>query len=155
VVAAFRATLEEINEADLILHVMDITHPNVRQQSETVMSTLASLGVVDQPVIAALNKIDRLPDLAAANGWLSEFPNSLAISAAQRIGLEVMLGRIEGELAAGLVYITVLVPYARGDLAALFHEQGTVVKQEHNRQGTVLEGYLPRRWLGQFRVYLV
>jgi GTP-binding protein HflX len=154
-VAAFRATLEEINEADLILHVMDTTHPNVRQQNETVMSTLASLGVVDQPVIAALNKIDRLPDLAAASDWLSEFPNSLAISAAQRIGLEVLLGRIEGELAAGLVYLTVLVPYARGDLAALFHEQGTVVKEEHNGQGTVLEGYLPRRWLGQFRAYQV
>ena len=154
-VAAFRATLEEINEADLILHVMDITHPNVRQQSETVMRTLASLGVVGQPVIAALNKIDRLSDLAAASDWLSEFPNGLAISAAQRIGLEVLLERIEGELAAGLVYITVLVPYARGDLAALFHEQGTVVKEEHNRQGTVLEGYLPRRWLGQFQLHLV
>ncbi len=60
-VAAFRATLEEINEADLILHVVDSTHPNACQQSETVMETLAELGVVDQPVLTVLNKIDGLP----------------------------------------------------------------------------------------------
>ena len=61
-VAAFRATLEEINEADLILHVVDVTHPRAREQSETVMETLADLGVVDRPLVVALNKIDRLAD---------------------------------------------------------------------------------------------
>jgi GTP-binding protein HflX len=154
-VAAFRATLEEITEADLILHVVDITHPNVYQQNETVMSTLAALGAVDLPVIAALNKIDRLPDPAAVNGWLTEFPNSLPISAAEKLGLEAMLGRIEEVLTAEQVYITVLVPYAHGELAALFHEQGTVVRASHNRQGTMMEGHLPRRWLDRYRAYLV
>ncbi len=155
-VAAFRATLEEINEADLILHVVDVTHPNVYQQSETVTKTLTSLGVVDQPVIVALNKIDRLTDPSMVEAAVeSELPNSLAISAAERIGLEALLERVEEVLTAGLVYITVQVPYARGDLAALFHEQATVVKVSHSGQGTVLEGYLPRRWLEQFRAYLV
>jgi GTP-binding protein HflX len=153
-VAAFRATLEEINEADLILHVVDITHANARQQSETVASTLAGLGVVDLPVIAALNKIDRLEEPAAVNGWLAEFPDSVAISAAQGTGLELLLERIEGVLGAAEVYVTVLVPYAHGELAALFHEQGTVLKASHNKQGTVLEGYLPRRWLDRFRAHL-
>jgi GTP-binding protein HflX len=154
-VAAFRATLEEINEADLILHVVDVTHPNVRQQNETVMETLAELGVTHQPVIVALNKIDRLPDPLAVSDWLSELPNSLAISAAHRLGLEQVLERVEAVLTAGLVYIKVQVPYERGDLSALFHEQGTVLKTSHNNWGTVLEGHLPRRWLEQFRAYLV
>ncbi len=154
-VAAFRATLEGINEAMLILHVADITHPNVNQQSETVMRTLADLEVVGRPIVVALNKIDLLPDPTAVGGWLVEFPNSVAISAARGIGLETLLERIEGVLAAELIYLTVQVPYDRGDLAALFHEHGTIVETSHDGQGTVLEGYLPRRWLEQFRPYLI
>jgi GTP-binding protein HflX len=157
-VAAFRATLEEINEADLILHVVDITHPNARQQSETVMETLAGLGVVDRPVIVALNKIDRredsFPGYEAVRAWSAEFALSLPISSTEGTGLEELLERIEEVLTSGSVYITVQVPYDRGELAALFHEQGTVVRTAHEGQGTLIEGYLPRRWLERFRAYL-
>jgi GTP-binding protein HflX len=154
-VAAFRATLEEINEANLILHIVDITHPNVRQQSETVMETLADLGVEDRPVIVALNKIDRLPSPAEATVALDNIADALPISAKEGLGLDALLGRVEEVLSAELVYITVQVPYDRGYLAALFHEQGTVVKTSHDAQGTVLEGYLPRRLLERFRTYWV
>lgn len=154
-VAAFRATLEEINEADLILHVVDITHPKACQQSEVVMQTLAELGVVDRPMAVALNKIDQLPASAVGPGCWDDFPNSVPISAATGTGLESLLERIEEVLAADLVYVTVQVPYNRGDLAALFHDQGTVVSTSHNGTGTLLEGYLPRRWLEQFRDHLV
>jgi GTP-binding protein HflX len=153
-VAAFRATLEEINEADLILHVVDITHPNVVQQSVTVNETLTGLGVIDQPVIEALNKIDLLSDGALVGEQLVHFPDGVPISAAKEIGLEALLERVEEVLVAGLVYLTVLVPYARGDLTALFHEQGTVVDVSHDGQGVMLEGYVPRRLLEQFRPYL-
>jgi GTP-binding protein HflX len=154
-VAAFRATLEEINEADLILHVVDITHPNAYEQSETVMDTLADLEVIDRPVLVALNKIDRLPDPGAVQEWMEEFPNSLAISAADNIGLEGLLERVEEVLSAGMVHVQVRIPYDRGDLAALFHEQAIMVKASHSEDGTVLEGYLPRRWLDPFQGYLI
>jgi GTP-binding protein HflX len=154
-VAAFRATLEEINEADVILHVIDITHPNASQQRETVMETLADLGVADYPTVEALNKIDLLSSPADTTHFSAGFASSLPISAAQGIGLDRLLERIEEVLAAGLVYITVQVPYSRGDLTALFHEHGTVVQTSHDERGTVLEGYLPRRWLEQFRSYLI
>jgi GTP-binding protein HflX len=154
-VAAFRATLEEINEADLILHVVDITHPNARQQSETVMETLADLGVEEQPIVVALNKIDRLPNLADIGNALDDSAGALPISAAEGIGLEDLLGRVDEVLSAELVFLSVQVPYDRGDLAALFHEQGTVVKTSHDGRGTVLEGYLPRRFLERFRAYWV
>jgi GTP-binding protein HflX len=162
-VAAFRATLEEINEADLILHVVDITHPNVDRQSETVMDTLAELGALGRPVLLAMNKIDRLSRRAHAEDLAAVLPHTvieavdgiLAISAARGTGLEALLQQVEDVLAAELIYVTVEVPYARGDLAALFHEQGTVDKTTHSEQGTVLEGYLPRRWFEQFRPYLV
>lgn len=154
-IASFRATLEEINEADLILHVVDCTHPNARQQNEIVMETLAELGASDRPMLVALNKIDLLPDPVGAENCLADPANGLPISAEQRVGLEALLERVEEVLSAGRVYISVLVPYDRGDLITLFHDQGTVNKTSHDGQGTMLEGYLPRRWLEQFRSYLI
>jgi len=153
-VAAFRATLEEISEADLILHVIDASHPNAVEQNETVMQTLADLEVADRPRLPALNKVDRLADLAQVPPVLVDLPDAVAISAVQGTGLEELLSRIEKMLAADLVHVRVQLPYTRGDLAALFHEKGTVVRQEHRAQGTVVEGFLPRRWLESFRPYL-
>jgi GTP-binding protein HflX len=79
---------------------------------------------------------------------------ALPISARDGIGLDALLEKVDEALSAGLVYITVEVPYDRGDLAALFHEQGSVAKSAHGSEGTVLEGYLPRRYLDRFRAYL-
>ncbi len=154
-VAAFRATLEEINEADLILHVLDITHPNAREQNETVLETLTELGVEDRPLIVALNKIDRLSNAESADVQFANTSDALPISARERIGLDALLEKVDEALSAGLVYITVEVPYDRGDLTALFHEQGSVANSAHGSEGTTLEGYLPRRFLDRFRAYLV
>lgn len=161
-VAAFRATLEEINEADLILHIVDITHPHAPQQSGTVMTTLAGLGVVNRPLILVLNKIDRLEDPTVVHSLLEKLPanarqvagGSVAISAKEGRGLEMLLQRVEDVLAAGYVYVNVRIPYGRGDLVALFHEQAMAVHRTHLEQGTWLEGYLPQRWLEPFRPYL-
>ena len=153
-VAAFRATLEEIKEADLILHVVDCTHPNALQQSEIVIETLADLGAADRPMLVALNKIDRLPDPSDLGNGLAGFTEGLLISAAEGTGLDTLLGRVEEMLSEELVYISVRVPYDRGDLTTLFHDQGTVMSTSHDGQGTIIEGYLPRRWLEEFRSYL-
>lgn len=154
-VAAFRATLEEINEANLILHVLDISHRNVRQQSNTVLQTLAELGVVGKPLVAALNKIDVLSAPDVLRDWLQDMPDSVAISAEQGRGLDELLLRVEEVLAAELVHITARVPFARGDLTALFHEVGTIVASAHDGQGMLIEGYLPRRWVERFLPYVV
>ena len=153
-IAAFRATLEEINEADLIVHLLDVTHANVVQQGETVMQTLADLGVDHQPVITALNKIDALSDPRLVEAWLIEFPDSLAISAAERTGLTQLLERVEDVLSRELVYLTVHLPYSKGELAALFHEKGSLVSTTHEEDEVRLEGYLPRRWVARFLPYV-
>ena len=148
-VAAFRATLEEINEADLILHVVDITHPNVCLQYETVVETLEELGVVDQPVIVALNKIDLEPDLVAVQDATWTFAAVLPFLP-QGDRLEALLERVEAVLAEGMVYITVRLPYSRGDLASLFHAQGTVRIPRTTTKEPYSRVYLPRRWVEQF-----
>jgi len=154
VVAAFRATLEEINEADVLLHVVDITHPNVLQQSRTVGEVLNDLEATEAPIIVALNKIDRLPDPDVAAPLLGEFPNSLAISALKGWGLPDLLARVEELLEAALVPLTVRIPYREAGLLVLFHQRGLVEREEHGPEGTLVQGRVPAALLGRFRPFL-
>jgi GTP-binding protein HflX len=142
-VAAFRATLEEITEADLIVHVVDITHSHVLNQVRAVEETLAELDVTGKPLVTALNKIDRLANAEAIHNQLQEFPNSVAISALTGQGLDDLLALIAQVLLGGMVAIEVVIPYSRGDLVALVHEKGVVEHEEHNSQGTRIKGHVP------------
>jgi GTP-binding protein HflX len=154
-VAAFRATLEEINDADLLLHVLDITHPNALLQSRVVEDTLMDLGATDMPVVVALNKVDRLNDPNRVQHLMQEFPNSLAISAREGMGLEELLARVEAVLNESLVRIRACIPYQEGKLVSLFYRWGLVEREEHDFEGTTLEGRLPVRFLKAFRHCLV
>lgn len=152
-VAAFRATLEEITEADLILHVVDITHPNAAAQAAIVAQTLADLAADDIPTVVALNKIDRLPDPEAAIEQVAQYPNSLAISAATGQGLPALLDRIEGILQSTRQMVALLIPYDRGDLVALLHEQAIINQETHQADGTRLEVYVPAHLRGMVERY--
>jgi GTPase len=154
-VAAFRATLEEIAEADVLLHIVDITHPNAAEQARAVEDTLAELEVQDLPVIVALNKIDRLPDPAEARRAAAESPHTVAISAAKGDGLDDLLARVSQLLYESLVPVQVRLPYRMGDLIALFHNQGAVEMEQHEEKGVLLSGRLPGRLVAMFRPYLV
>jgi GTP-binding protein HflX len=149
-VAAFRATLEEVLEADLLVHVIDVTHPNASEQVAAVHETLAEIGAEDRPVINALNKIDRLghPEQIA---MLSEvYPNAVPISALTGRGMDALLGRVEEEIEASMVHLAVTIPYRRGDLVDLFHKRGLVQNETHGAQGTHIEGKLPVELVAEF-----
>ncbi|MEA3459253.1 MAG: GTPase HflX [Chloroflexota bacterium] len=154
-IAAFRATLEEIKEADLLLHIVDITNQNSLEQSRAVEDALRELGATGKPVVTALNKIDLLSNPDSTHEKLAEFPNSLAVSAKEGIGLDRLLVRIETVLVQRLVFIKALIPYQAGELVSLFHQQGVVEREEHNRKGTFLAGRVPGRFIKVFRPYLV
>jgi GTP-binding protein HflX len=153
-VAAFRATLEEIAEADMLLHVVDITHPNAFEQVQVVSDTLTSLETQDLPVLMALNKIDRLDDIEAVRAQLPSSPNTLLISAAQGVGLSDLLARVEDLLYEQMVPVRVRLPYRMGNLIALFHSQGVVDVEEHGEKTVTLSGRIPGRWLSSFKLYL-
>ncbi len=154
-IAAFRATLEEITEADLLLHIVDITHPNAAEQARAVEDTLAELQVKDVPVIVALNKIDRLGEPAQARQAAAESPHTVAISAARGVGLDDLLARVELVLYESLTPVQVRLPYRVGDLIALFHDQGVVEMEQHEEKGVLLSGRLPGRLVALFRPYLI
>ncbi len=153
-VAAFRATLEEISEADLLLHVVDISHPNAREQAAVVEDTLAEIGVRDMPLVIALNKIDRLPHPGAARDLLADFPHSVAISAEKRIGLDDLLAVVRRELFESAVPVRARIPNRRGDLIALYHNSGVVEIEEYGEKSVLLAGRLPARLLAPFRPFL-
>jgi GTPase len=142
-VAAFRATLEEINEADLLIHVVDITHPNAMAQWRSVQQTLSDIGAGNIPVVTALNKIDQLPDPQAARFALAEYADSVAISAVTRDGLPDLVTAIEGQLFETYLPVTVRLPYAEGQLISMFHEQGQITSIEHGRGGVLINGKSP------------
>jgi len=154
-VAAFRATLEEINEADLLLHVVDITHINVEQQAAAVMQVLEDLHATEQPILVALNKVDRLPNPEEISAQLAGLSNSVAISALTGWGLPELLARIEEVLTEELVEVSALLPYQRGDLLGLFHQRGVISRESHTPEGTRVTGKLPASLLPRYRSYLV
>ncbi|MBN1303202.1 MAG: GTPase HflX [Anaerolineales bacterium] len=149
-VAAFRATLEEIAEADLLLHVLDISHPNAMSQFESVQQTLEDIGADHIPSITALNKIDLLKDPDYARKNVQLFPHAAAISACKKIGLEDLTDLIRTELYDTLTPVLVRLPYQQGALISLFHESGQVERIEHERGGVVIQGRVPGRLMAQY-----
>ncbi len=152
--AAFRATLEEIAEADLLIHVVDVTHPNAAAQARSVEDTLKAIGADHIPVVTALNKIDRLDDPQAARDSLSGLENSVAISALSGMGIPDLIRAIEDQLFEMYTPIKVRIPYQQGQLISLFHEQGQVTHIDHGRGGVVMHGLIPGRLLARFKPYL-
>ena len=155
-VASFRSTLEEINEANVVLHVLDITHPNAAEQAQTTQQVLAELGAADRPMLTVLNKIDLLDDAAVPADLARDLnlpPDYVPVSAQQGVGLETLLDRIAQLLEQDLVDVSVTVPYARNDLVELFHREGQVASVEYGEAGATLTGQLPPRLLDRFRAF--
>ena len=154
-VAAFRATLEEIAEADLLLHVVDITHPNAQAQAKAVHLTLDEIGAGHIPVLVALNKIDLLSDPERAKRILNVFPNAVGISALKGENINELLDTVGQILYESFEAISVRLPYNEGALIALFHEQGQVEHIEHDRKEVILRGKIPGRLIARFQPFIV
>ena len=149
-IAAFHATLEEIAEADLLLHVVDISHPNALGQFQAVQETLDEIDASHIPMITALNKADLLRNPENAREVLKEFPKSISISAMTGEGIPDLLHLMREELFESYSPIHVRLPYKQGALISLFHELGQVERVEHERGGVVMHGRIPGRLLAQF-----
>ena len=149
-VVAFHATLEEITEADLLLHVVDISHPNALGQFQSVQETLEEIGASHIPMITALNKLDQLKNPENARKTLENFPKSVAISALKNTGIADLLQLVQEELFEAFVPVHVRLPYKEGALISLFHELGQVERVEHERGGVQMQGRIPGRLLAQF-----
>jgi len=153
-VAAFHATLEEIAQADLLLHLVDISHPNALNQFEAVQQTLEEIDAGHLPTITALNKIDLLKQPEQAQEILLSYPKAVAISGLEGSGLSDLLKLIQQELYETYSPIDVHLPYQEGALISVFHEMGQVEFIEHERGGVHMQGRIPGRLLAQFAPWI-
>jgi GTPase len=152
-VAAFKATLEEVQQADLLLHVLDATRYNGRDQMEAVHETLQDLGAMEKPKVLALNKVDALSPAAVeallAEEW-SPYTAVVPISALRRTGLDAMGTAIAQALPGELIAVDVLLPYSENARQAEFHAHGNVESVDYRPDGVAIRGRLPRRLLARF-----
>jgi GTP-binding protein HflX len=143
VIAAFRATLEEIEEADLLLHVIDVTHKCCIEQAHVVMKTLDDIGVSNIPIITVLNKTDLLIDMKLPDKMYNSFPDALPISGISGYGIPKLVASIQKYLKSSMVEMTVSLPYRNGDLISIFHKYGIAVNAMHGEESVKLSGELP------------
>ena len=151
-IAAFHATLEEVTDADLLLEVVDVSHENAIEQSETVNDVLRDLNASDKPRVTALNKMDLLDEPEELDTTL--YPNAVPISALHHTGLDALLEKVAQVLAASMEMVQVLIPYPKGELVELFHRRGHVDAEEHRPEGTFIAGRIPHLLQGYYRPYL-
>ncbi|MFL5656940.1 MAG: GTPase HflX [Ktedonobacteraceae bacterium] len=151
-IAAFRATLEEVVDADLLLEVVDVSHENAIEQTETVNDVLRDLDANEKPRVTALNKVDLLDDPSDVD--LSLYPNAVPVSALKQVGLDALRGKIAQVLAESMEMVQVTIPYAKSELVELFHRRGHVDQEEHRPDGTFIAGRIPRSLQGYYMAYL-
>lgn len=143
-VAAFKSTLDEVREADLLLHVIDAAHPQMREQIRAVDSVLSEIGAGDVPVIRVYNKRD-IADPSALSRLEKRHPSAAFTSAVTGEGIDSLLELVAAQAARDSVTMTVLVPFERGDIVRAAHENAHVVSSSHSAEGTRLVLRVPKR----------
>jgi len=147
-IEAFKATLEEVQEADILLHVLDISHNDYRKFYDAVRAVLDELKVLDKPTIMVLNKIDKLDDQARIKEIKREVPLAIGISALKGENIQALLIMLEDILSQGSVDIDIVLPANRMDLINLAHRQGQVHEVKYLAKGIRIKATLPAKTAG-------
>ena len=137
-VEAFRTTLAEVTEADLILHVVDASDADPRGQMRAVREVLAAIGAAEVPELVVFNKSDAV-EPAVIDALVAREPGSVAVSAVTGAGIENLLLSTDSRLPRPSVTVDLVVPYARGDLVARVHQDGEILAEEYIVDGTRLK----------------
>ena len=146
-IEAFKSTLEEVSGADLIVHVVDGSHPDPQEQIRAVREVINDIGSGGIAEIIAINKVDITPPEMLMQ-LLRQEPNSFAFSARTGFGIETLVAAIESSLPRPRVEITAIIPFSRGDLVSAIHERGEIFSQDYLPEGTsihaLVDGALAR-----------
>jgi GTP-binding protein HflX len=143
-IEAFKATLEEIVVADLLIHVLDAHHARVYEQNQAVISVLEQLEVADKPRIVALNKIDLLDDKTWLEKIMQDLAPAVPISAKLSYNLDLLLAEIEKRFTQNLTPLYIQIPHARMDLVDLFYREGKVKEIKYLDKGIQIKVDLPK-----------
>ncbi len=153
-VEAFKATLEEVVVADFLIHVLDMTNPNVAQHRDTTLDVLQELGAGAKRTITVFNKVDLADDAARSRAHHLE-PHALLVSARTGAGMEQLIDRCVEWIADTLGSVTLLVPHGRYDVVAKLHAVGHVRHEEQTDDGVLMEGRFPPAQAAIFAPFVV
>lgn len=154
-VEAFKATLEEVVQADLLLHVVDISHPLAREQIVAVNAVLEEIGAAEKPTLMVFNKIDRLDGSGIPPIWSELFPNAVFISAKTGEGKEELLAAIASMLKPAREFVEMLVPHSVPAVVSEVHTFGQVVERQYEPEGVRLKVRIPPYKRADFQNYIV
>ncbi|KAH7567220.1 hypothetical protein JRO89_XS07G0033900 [Xanthoceras sorbifolium] len=145
-VAAFRATLEEISESSVLVHVVDISHPLAEQQIDAVDRVLSELNVSPIPKLTVWNKVDRVSDPQKIKLEAEKREDVVCVSALSGDGLDEFCNAVQKKLKDSMVWVEALVPFAKGELLSTIHQVGMVEKTEYTENGTLVKAHVPLRF---------
>ncbi|UGY94007.1 GTPase HflX [Streptomyces gobiensis] len=151
-VEAFRSTMEEVGDSDLILHVVDGAHPAPEEQLASVRGVVRDVGATDVPEIVVINKADAADPLVVQQLLRTE-KHSIAVSAHTGQGIDELLALIDTELPRPSVELEILVPYTHGGLVSRVHAEGEVLTEEHTPEGTLLGARVHEELAAELRPY--
>ena len=154
-VEAFKATLEEVVQADLLLHVADISHPQVEEQIQAVNAVLAEIGAGEKPTIMVFNKMDRLDSDGVLNRLQAHHPHAVAISATTGEGIPVLLAEIGIQLRPKREFLELRVPHEQAAVIARLHAVGQVIERRYRGPVARLKVRIPPRHHDEFAPYIV
>ena len=153
-IAAFRATLEEVSESDFLVHVVDLSHPSWEVQQDAVMDTLAELDADAKPVLTVFNKCDKLRDPAIARKAVAAEPGSVAVSALTGDGLPAFMDAAVRMTLSFLTPVEAVIPYNQSRLVQECYDFGRVLHVEHREDGVHIRAELVADMVGRLKPYI-
>ncbi len=150
-VASFRATLEEVNESKMLLHVADASHPSIKEQINAVDDVLKQLGADNIPTLMVFNKIDMVDDMSELYDIIQKYPNHVEISALKGKGLEILKNKLLETASANEVEIAVDIPHSQGHLVNFIHENGEVISREFGDGFISLRAKMDQKYADKLR----
>jgi GTP-binding protein HflX len=155
-VEAFKATLEEVVQADLLVHVVDVSHPRAEEQIKSVDAVLQEIGAEGKPTLMVFNKIDQLNGKReAVTRLLERHPHGVAISATNREGIPALLAQLGSELRPVREFLELAVPHDRAEVVARLHEVGHVIERRYNGKTAHFKARIPPHFHDEFAPFLV
>ena len=153
-VESFKATLEEVIEADLLLHVVDISHPKADEQIAAVNAVLAELGVQNKPTLMVFNKIDRFQMNGEFVRYREQFPNAVAISAKLGDGIPELLGEISSVLRPIRDFVELRIPHDKPQVMARLHEVAQVIERDYKGKAARFKARIPPHLRREFEPFI-
>jgi GTP-binding protein HflX len=150
-IASFRATLEEVNESDMLLHVVDSSHTGVREQIKAVEDVLKKLNAHNVPTLTVFNKTDKLDDMSILTDLKREYPNSVSISALSGNGMDELKAKLLEKASSNEVEIRIEIPQTNGQAINYIYNHGRIISKEFKDGFVYLQAKMDRRYADKLK----